>query len=71
MQKTIYVATSDLWDEIKAMAQSNGGKSISRYLIDLHTDNVLKAIVESERQATITKELELVDSIRNGVDFSA
>ncbi len=74
MQKTIYIATSDLWNDIKAMAHGNGGdekKSISRYLVDLHTDNVLRSQVESERQATIAKELELVDSIGNGVDFSA
>lgn len=56
------------------MAHGNGGddkKSISRYLIDLHTDNVLKHQIEIERQATIAKELELVDSIEKVGDFLA
>ncbi len=68
MQKTIYIANSDLWEEIKAMTN---GKSISRYLVDLHLENVARHRIEVERQATIAKELELVDSISDGVDFSA
>ncbi len=68
MQKTIYIKDRALWDEIKAMTN---GKSISRYLVDLHTDNVLRHRVEAERQATIKADLELVDSIEKGGYFSA
>ena len=39
MQKTIYISDQALWDSIKAMTN---GKSISRYLVDLHLDNVAR-----------------------------
>ena len=67
MQKTIYIATPEIWAEIKSMTN---GKSISRYLVDLHTDNVLRSKVAAERQATIDRDIELVDSIGNIDDFS-
>jgi hypothetical protein len=67
MQKTIYIATPEIWESIKAMTN---GKSISRYLVDLHTDNVLRSQVAADRQATIDREIELVDSIEKIDDFS-
>ena len=66
MQKTIYIATSDLWAEIKAMAYGNGGdekKSISRYLVDLHVDNVKRKMDDHVRQAEIQREIDLVDAL--------
>ena len=64
MQKTIYIATPELWDEIKAMTN---GKSISRYLVDLHLENVGK---HREREDTIRADIEAVDSIL-GVNLDA
>ena len=64
MQKTIYIATPELWDEIKAMTN---GKSISRYLVDLHLENVGK---HKEREDTIRADIEAVDSIL-GVNLDA
>ena len=57
MQKTIYISTPELWEEIKAMTN---GKSISRYLVDLHLDHVAHA---KARAATIQEEIDLVDAL--------
>ncbi len=57
MQKTIYIATPELWESIKAMTN---GKSISSYLVGLHLDHVANA---EERAATIQEEIDLVDAL--------
>lgn len=60
MQKTIYIKDQDLWDEIKAMTN---GKSISRYLVDLHTDNVLRQTIAKDREREIADQIALIDGV--------
>ena len=55
MQKTIYIANQALWDSIKA---ATNGKSISRYLVDLHLDNVAQV-----RAAEIRADRSVVESL--------
>ena len=49
MQKTIYISDQALWDSIKAMTN---GKSISRYLVDLHLDNQFRIFKKVDKRHT-------------------
>ncbi len=60
MQKTIYIATPEIWESIKDAA---GEKSISRYLVDLHETNVINQEVQAERKRVIAEEIELLEGI--------
>jgi hypothetical protein len=60
MQKTIYIKDQALWDEIKAMTN---GKSISRYLVDLHTDHVDRIANAKARDQEIADQIALIDGV--------
>lgn len=60
MQKTISIATPDIWEEIKTMAD---GQSISGYLVSLHRDHVRRQQDAKARADTIQEQIALVDAL--------